>query len=217
MSHEIQTAPVSPFDRAPYNVNTFNAMDTDLCDLLRSLSLASEAARRKEECGDVTPRVSHQPTLDVQDEVMSDDSQSDTTSESSNPSNQPTQSRNDSSTHNEIYGCAYLKILQGQIALDGYSTTGGDYLEAIFTHREIFTSFPPSHTECARAFSDIAFSLERRAWRADRDADTEAVAAFRHESWMIAAYQTGQKESTQPVASVPAGRSPVVCVMQPVL
>jgi hypothetical protein len=37
------------------------------------------------------------------------------------------------------------------------------------------------------SFSDIAYSLEKRAWRADRDADTEAVTAFRHEAWMIAA------------------------------
>lgn len=49
-------------------------------------------------------------------------------------------------------------------------------------------SFPPAHTSCARGFSDLAYSLEQRAWRADRDADVEAVTAFRHEAWMIAAY-----------------------------
>ncbi|THV06201.1 hypothetical protein K435DRAFT_773397 [Dendrothele bispora CBS 962.96] len=84
----------------------------------------------------------------------------------------------------QYHGCAYLKAIQSQ--MDSYQTTGGDYLEAIFTHREILCSYPPAHTECARGFSDIAFALERRAWRADREADTEAVVAFRHEAWMIA-------------------------------
>jgi hypothetical protein len=37
------------------------------------------------------------------------------------------------------------------------------------------------------SFSDLAYSLEKRAWRVDREADTEAVTAFRHEAWMIAA------------------------------
>ncbi|KAK1224603.1 hypothetical protein PQX77_012498 [Marasmius sp. AFHP31] len=189
LAHEIPMSSVPSFERASFNPHAMNRMDVDLSDLLRSLSLTSESARRKEESDNATQRVSPQPMMHVQDEVMSDDSQSDTTSGSSDQSNQVTQSRNDSYIHKEIHGCAYLKILQGQIALDGYPTTGGDYLEAIFTHREIFTSFPPSHQECARAFSDIAFELERRAWRADRDADTEAVAAFRHEAWMIATLQ----------------------------
>lgn len=84
------------------------------------------------------------------------------------------------------YGCAYLQAIQTQ--LDTYPTTGGDYLEAIFTHREIFSAFPEAHRSCARGFSDIAYALEHRAWRADRDADSEAVSAFRHEAWMIAAH-----------------------------
>lgn len=71
--------------------------------------------------------------------------------------------------------------------MDSYPTTGGEYLEAIFTHREILSSYPMAHHECARGFSDIAYTLEQRAWRADREADTEAVAAFRHEAWSIAA------------------------------
>lgn len=70
--------------------------------------------------------------------------------------------------------------------MEEYQTTNGVYLDAIFTHREILYSYPAAHQECARAFSDIAYLLESRAWRADREADTEAVAAFRHEAWVIA-------------------------------
>ncbi|KAF9061814.1 hypothetical protein BDP27DRAFT_1337616 [Rhodocollybia butyracea] len=92
------------------------------------------------------------------------------------------------STRRERYGCAYLQAIQAQ--LDSYSTTGGEYLEAIFTHREIFSSYPSAHPDCARAFGDIAYKLEQRAWRADREADTEAVVAFRHEAWSIAAMMT---------------------------
>ena len=70
--------------------------------------------------------------------------------------------------------------------MDSYPTTGGDYLDAVFTHRELFLAHPEGHRECARLYNDIAYAMEQRAWRADRDADTEAVAAFRHEAWMIA-------------------------------
>jgi hypothetical protein len=90
-----------------------------------------------------------------------------------------------SSTSDEHYGCAYLQAIRSQ--LDGYQTTGGEYLEAIFTHREILSAYPAAHHLCARGFSDMAYALEQRAWRADRDADTEAVAAFRYEAWNIAA------------------------------
>jgi hypothetical protein len=57
----------------------------------------------------------------------------------------------------------------------------------IFTHREILSAYPEAHRHCARGLSDIAYIMERRAWRADRDADPEAIAAFRHEAWAIAA------------------------------
>jgi hypothetical protein len=82
-------------------------------------------------------------------------------------------------------GCAYLQALQLQ--LDHYPTTGGEYLEAIFTHREAFYSHPPAHRSCARGFSDIAGAMEKRVWRADRDSDAEAVVAFRYEARVIAA------------------------------
>jgi hypothetical protein len=88
-------------------------------------------------------------------------------------------------SNDETYGCAYLQTIRQQ--LDNFVTTSGEYLEAIFTHREILSSYPAAHRQCARGFSDIAYMLEQRAWRADREADTEAVTAFRHEAWAIAA------------------------------
>jgi len=71
---------------------------------------------------------------------------------------------------------------------DGLQTTCGEYLELIFIHREAFAGRPAAHAGCSAAFSALARALELRAWRADRDADTEAVAAFRHEAWMVAAW-----------------------------
>lgn len=85
-----------------------------------------------------------------------------------------------------LYGCIYLQTIQAQLQAQGYPTTGGEYLDTIFTHREILFSYPGAHMECARALSDLAYQLETRAWRADREADLEAVTAFRHEAWVIA-------------------------------
>lgn len=83
-------------------------------------------------------------------------------------------------------GCAYLRAIRHQLEWGAYPTTGGDYLDSIFTHREVLFSQPAAHRDCARAFSDLAGMLETRAWRSDRDADLEAVAAFRHEAWVVA-------------------------------
>lgn len=84
------------------------------------------------------------------------------------------------------HGCGLLQHIRAQLTSGHYPTTGGEYLEAIFTHREVFNAYPPGHRECALAFSDIASSLERRPWRADRESDGEAVAAFRNEAVVIA-------------------------------
>jgi len=141
-------------------------MELDLCDLLSAMKLGCEPQTLKEERvllsesienGSVAEDLS--PQLDVN----------------------PTQSR---SNHDEHHGCAYLQAIQAQLEI--YPTTGGDYLEAIFTHREILSAFPEGHRYCARGFNDIAYALEHRAWRADRDADCEAVSAFRYEAWLIA-------------------------------
>ncbi|KZT05338.1 uncharacterized protein LAESUDRAFT_655924 [Laetiporus sulphureus 93-53] len=82
-------------------------------------------------------------------------------------------------------GCALLQALRGQVQAGQYPTTGGEYLEAIFTHREAVAAFPQGHHNCAVGFSDLAMELERRGMRPDREGDAEAVAAFRHEAWVI--------------------------------
>ena len=91
-------------------------------------------------------------------------------------------------------GCAYLQMLRSQI--DESLTSGGEYVEAIFTHREIFSAQPAVHRDCAKGFTDIAAVLEKRAWKADWESnpdaqgmlmsETEAVSAFRYEAWVIA-------------------------------
>ncbi len=91
--------------------------------------------------------------------------------------------------------CALLESLTRSYDLDSdgadvLQTTCGEYLELIFIHREAFAARPAAHTGCSAGFSALARTLELRAWRADRDADTEAVAAFRHEAWMVAAWMS---------------------------
>ncbi|KAJ6491832.1 hypothetical protein C8R47DRAFT_442632 [Mycena vitilis] len=81
-------------------------------------------------------------------------------------------------------GCAYLQAIQSQ--LENFHTTGGEYIESIFTHRQIFFAFPGGHRCCARAFSDLACSLQQRDWRADRESDMEAATAFHYEAQFIA-------------------------------
>ncbi|PCH36540.1 hypothetical protein WOLCODRAFT_108823 [Wolfiporia cocos MD-104 SS10] len=83
-------------------------------------------------------------------------------------------------------GCALVQAIRGQMCTGGYPTTGGEYLETIFTHREALYTYPDGHRTCAIGFTDLAMDLERREMRADRDADAEAAAAFRHEAWVIA-------------------------------
>ncbi|KAJ3511774.1 hypothetical protein NLJ89_g3903 [Agrocybe chaxingu] len=156
----------------------YDANCMDLCDLLQTMRLDPAYHQGKTAENSI---LAAPPPLDIQDELMTEDTthQCDTASESSNSSSSP--------RHEELYGCAYLQAIQSQLTSDGYTTTGGEYLDAIFTHREILYAHPAAHQECARAFTDIAYVLEKRAWRADREADIEAVTAFRHEAWVIAA------------------------------
>ncbi|KAG5342631.1 hypothetical protein C0989_012136 [Termitomyces sp. Mn162] len=160
-----------------HNLTSMIPIDRDLCDLLQSMKLSTSKAPGNDAFDvpmleDITCAVSVlQATLSISSSVIKSQ-----TSAGSPPST--------STSVPEYYGCEYLQTMRRQ--LDNYITTGGEYLEAIFTHREILSSFPSAHHQCARAFSDIAYLLEQRAWRADRDADTEAVSAFRHEAWTIA-------------------------------
>ncbi|KAF5380582.1 hypothetical protein D9615_004676 [Tricholomella constricta] len=141
------------------------AFEMDLCDLLRTMRLSTEKTL---ESGVHDALMQENPNYSM--------------GEISGFSNSSLRS---SSGNSELYGCEYLQTIRRQ--LDSYATTNGEYLEAIFTHREIFSSYPAAHHQCARGFSDIAHMLEQRTWRADRDADTEAVTAFRHEACSIAA------------------------------
>ncbi|EPT00380.1 hypothetical protein FOMPIDRAFT_1036750 [Fomitopsis schrenkii] len=120
-----------------------------------------------------------------QDTTMSDASD---TESSTYPPRSPSGSSNYTKTADAPppCGCALLQWLRDQLEAGKYTTTGGDYLEIIFTHREAFHAFPDGHRTCAIGFSDIAADLERREVRPDREGDPEAAAAFRHEAWVIA-------------------------------
>ncbi|RPD57700.1 hypothetical protein L226DRAFT_467721 [Lentinus tigrinus ALCF2SS1-7] len=89
-----------------------------------------------------------------------------------------------------VCGCAYLQAILDQIRSGAYTTTGGDYLETIFTHREALYAFPQGHRDCAVGFSELASHLARRerqmGWRPDWEGDSDAVNAFRNEAWVIA-------------------------------
>ena len=82
-------------------------------------------------------------------------------------------------------GCGLLQAMHAQLTSGLCPTTGGAYLETIFTHREVFSAFPQGHRDCAIAFSQLASSLEARAWSEGKEGG-EAVAAPRHEAWVIA-------------------------------
>ena len=89
-----------------------------------------------------------------------------------------------------VCGCAYLQAILDQIRSGTYTTTSGDYLETIFTHREALYAFPAGHRDCAVGFSELASHLARRerqmGWRPDWEGDSDAVNAFRNEAWVIA-------------------------------
>ncbi|KZP08901.1 hypothetical protein FIBSPDRAFT_730769, partial [Athelia psychrophila] len=79
-------------------------------------------------------------------------------------------------------GCALLQYIRTSIDQSQFATTGGEYLESIFIHRSLFAAAPQVHRTCAKCFSELARSLEKRPWRADRDSDKEAATAFDHEA-----------------------------------
>lgn len=83
-------------------------------------------------------------------------------------------------------GCGLLQAIQDQLCSDSYPTTAAAYLEVIFTHREVLYACPQLHRGCAMGFSELAAMLDRREWRADREGDGEAAAAFRHEAGLTA-------------------------------
>ena len=89
-----------------------------------------------------------------------------------------------SHSHAEPFGCPLLLSIHYHI--EAYPTTGGAYLDTIFTHRALLHASPRGHEGCARAFSDLARKIDDREWRADRESDQEAVAAFLNEAMTVA-------------------------------
>lgn len=104
---------------------------------------------------------------------------------SSNPKSNQTTSNFVKSAPSQC-GCGLLQAILAQLFSDRYPTTGGEYLELIFTHREMLYAYPQAHRDCALAFSEVADRIERRQWRADREGDGEAAVAFRHEVALVA-------------------------------
>ncbi|KAJ7287167.1 hypothetical protein C8J57DRAFT_578510 [Mycena rebaudengoi] len=148
-------------------------MELDLCELLHSMKLGQQ----KTECTSVDVRSPHTESIIHCDSNMAD-------APTLLPDETLMQSKASSPCEPAYQGCAYLQCIQSQ--LHNYPTTGGEYIESIFTHRQNFFAFPGGHRCCARAFSDIACALQLRDWRADRDADMEAVTAFNFEALLIA-------------------------------
>ncbi|KAI0002218.1 hypothetical protein BJV74DRAFT_41582 [Russula compacta] len=159
---------------SPAHSHQMSELDIDLAALLDSLSL-QQSIRTNEPAS--TPTAS-----DIQ---MNDagNYQSGTTASSSS-SDAP---------HSPPAPCALLEALTRSYdpdAADSLQTTCGEYLELISIHREVFAARPSAHVGCPAAYSALARALELRAWRADRDADAEAVAAFRHEAWTVSVWLT---------------------------
>jgi hypothetical protein len=73
--------------------------------------------------------------------------------------------------------------------------TSGEYLETIFTHRELLLANPAAHRACAEGFHGLALCLDARAghwaWRPQHDADGEAAAAYRSEAKALERWVTG--------------------------
>ena len=130
----------------------------------------------------ITSRLPTPPTTKTPQTQKKKKNQSGTTASSSSSDAPPTPAP-----------CALLEALTRSYdpdAAEELQTSCGEYLELIFIHREAFAARPSAHAGCSAGFSALARALELRAWRADRDADTEAVAAFRHEAWMVAAWMS---------------------------
>ncbi|KZV66455.1 hypothetical protein PENSPDRAFT_689018 [Peniophora sp. CONT] len=157
--------------------------DAELASLLDSLTIQQKTPTRES---------AQSGSVHVSDVAMSDEEHylSDASVSSTSSAGKP------SSTPVPPEPCALLQSIIGLYdpaeELEDFPTTCGEYLELLFTHRELFSACPHAHTGCPAGLAQLARALELRAWRADRECDAEAVAAFRHESWQVAAWlQTG--------------------------
>lgn len=155
-------------------------VDAHLLQLLQGMTLDSRWRKADIESEELKPAA----PIDLQDAPMSD------SSDSEDSIYQPSPSASSSSTATAgappPCGCALLQHIHEAMRLGVYSTTGGEYLDIIFTHREVFFAYPQGHRDCAIIFSNLAGDLERRDARPDRDGDADAANAFRHEAWVIA-------------------------------
>jgi hypothetical protein len=82
-------------------------------------------------------------------------------------------------------GCPYLQAIRGQLAAGIAGGTSGEYLDTIFTHRELLLANPSAHMGCAEEFERLASCLEARprwSWQSHQArADGEAARAYREE------------------------------------
>ncbi|KAF8178657.1 hypothetical protein K438DRAFT_1270622 [Mycena galopus ATCC 62051] len=165
------------------------SMEVDLCELLLSMKLGQSGKRVRYRSADASgladiSRRQESTRLDGQMPFAVDKDSSMLDVQISHPDE--TLHLRPNSPSEPYQGCAYLQTIQSQLDSEKFPTTGGEYIESIFAHRQIFFAFPGGHRCCARAFSDLACSLQRRKWRADREDDTEAVIAFNCEAQFIA-------------------------------
>lgn len=188
-------------NREVYVMHEDLPLEMNLCSLLQNMKL-DFPQDEKSAVGLPIIAIAEQSAADIADDVIPDETSYHSDGESCSSSSLGS----DYNNLDEDIGCAYLQSLKSQLSL--FETTGGGYLETIFTHREISMAYPAGHTQCARAFSDIAYALEQRAWRADREADTEAVSTFRNEAWMIASTMRAPQET------ITAKQAPFVCKMR---
>ncbi|KAI0042556.1 hypothetical protein FA95DRAFT_1564203 [Auriscalpium vulgare] len=165
---------------APVEPQAMSQLDLELANLLNSLSLQQQKERV------VIVNEASVPTPTPEPDVAMADEQISQATSASSPS---------SDVRHSPSPCALLQAITGlydesDADLENFPTTCGAYLELIFTHREAFAAAPHAHEGCPAGFTALARTLELRAWRADRDADIEAVNAFRHEAWMVAAWMS---------------------------
>jgi len=192
---------------SPIHSHPMSELDIELTALLESLSLQQRIRTMTNEPAPTTaPTAPTAPDMQMND--AGNNYQSDTTASSSSSDAPPSPKAGGAAAAVATQAvavttpppCALLGSLTRSYdpdtdtdtdgAADALQTSCGEYLELIFIHREAFAALPSAHVGCPAGFSALARALELRAWRADRDADTEAVAAFRHEAWMVAAWMS---------------------------
>lgn len=168
-------------------------IDDQLATLLQTMSLGKRWNVSQRDIESEKPLLSLS-ALQRHDVYMSDSSDSeDSIDEPHQPVSSPQPSASTNSTPappppsiDTLNGCRLLQYVQHCLHSGTYQTCSGDYLETIFTHREVSLAYPEGHRQCAIGFSELASELEAREWRADRDHDGDAVQAFRHEAQWVA-------------------------------